>query len=934
MDFPESIDDVFTSRKLRRTSVFYKEDHVSDSSLFRAIELDIPSIKLDNPYAPTKTLDQDLRLPNVSTFAFGPLWNPESADQSTISTESEPQDQEDDLWKIAFDLGPANKDVAFFTWEDFEAPGFVEPRSAYISEAGTEAFDAALQQHAQIDKSLRPGRVVRLGVLINSMVNLGLGRSSLLFRYDEKRKTFLPVIEDGRISGCSFLASRSLLELFLTCGNTFRQLSSFVERTYASTNTIPALVVLANSVSTILSAFESHIGEHSKAIESPLQLQQLFSKPREILVLIKAMVDAGKSAKSNEELASAFYHLIESTEQGDSMKHQLSTKILSSLCNPWLELVGEWTGLQEDCGSLFGPTMNCFFATSETPEGQDMPEYIYNADMMPVFIPEEDGRMIFETGNSLRFLRSHHPDHPLAIPRKYNIVAPSLQWMFSWQDMESVTEKAKEYEKNVLAALQAYRTGRTISDCNSYTAPQAIDQVTEVDFERYLQGSIQILDGTPTHSLHGFPEELRSLTVQLLSARLTNEFSESSTFAPPLSITPFLSFMPILAAQARLVNTATLRLFFRSHQLRTHLSIQRNYHLLGDGVFSSRLSTALFSPELEAAERRKGTVRSGINMGLNLGSRATWPPASSELRLALMGVLSESYHSSHLYLSTLAREKVAHRHISGMREHEELPGQLNFAIRTLSELEMEKIMDPHSLHALDFLRLQYVPPSPLHLVITSTALEKYDNIFKFLLRLNRMLFVISHLPRGLTDAEARRFRIEAHHFVTAVASYVFQSGIRDQWGAFEQFLDSIEIRLQQEDEAGEVGTLVKEGLQSLRTAHDQCLDRILFSLLLRRRQKQIMTLLEEIFDCVLLFSKLHMVGRLSPPTTEHTPKDRRDEDNVKDLYARFKGKVRVFLSVCRGLTGKRDYGNGKGTGEENTIERLLIYLEMSRYYQG
>src|SRR6266700_2517773 len=131
------------------------------------------------------------------------------------------------------------------------------------------------------------------------------------------------------------------------------------------------------------------------------------------------------------------------------------------------------------------------------------------------------------------------------------------------------------------------------------------------------------------------------------------------------------TFKRLLNAQAHLVNATTLRLFLRSHQLRTHISLQRQYHLLGDGVFVSSLSSALFSPELETAERRKGTVRSGVHMGLKLGSRTAWPPASSELRLALMGVLSESYYSSRLYFSTVTKHTLSNSGSQRIREREE-----------------------------------------------------------------------------------------------------------------------------------------------------------------------------------------------------------------------------------------------------------------------
>jgi hypothetical protein len=316
-------------------------------------------------------------------------------------------------------------------------------------------------------------------------------------------------------------------------------------------------------------------------------------------------------------------------------------------------------------------------------------------------------------------------------------------------------------------------------------------------------------------------------------------------------------------------------------------------------------------------------MRSGVHMGLQLGSRKSWPPASSELRLALRGVLSESYYSSALFQSTQGAGTVSlpSTHLNN-RDNDELPGQLNFAIRNLTEVEQEKVMDPDALHALDFLRLQYVAPTPLNLVITTTALEKYDYIFKFLLRLLRTLFVVSHLHRDYPDAESRQFRMEAYHFVITLTNYVFQTGIAEHWNGFDSFVATVETRLNEEDLAGELGVRVTEGVASLRDAHEKCLDGILFALLLRKRQRKIMGLVEEIFEHILLFAKRQNSGQVE------------SEESVKGLYAKLRGKIRVFLSVCRGLTGKQGYGKGRGTAEENSMERLVVGMEMNGYFAG
>jgi hypothetical protein len=69
---------------------------------------------------------------------------------------------------------------------------------------------------------------------------------------------------------------------------------------------------------------------------------------------------------------------------------------------------------------------------------------------------------------------------------------------------------------------------------------------------------------------------------------------------------------------------------------------------------------------------------------------------------------------------------------------------------------------------------------------------------------------------------------------------------------------------------------------------------------------------------------------------------------VREMYLRFRRKVEVFITVCRGLSEKKGYGERraadmKGLGEvglfdcdelaeENTIVQLLARLEMSNYY--
>lgn len=879
----------------------------------------VASIRFDHPYAPKHDLEHELRLPDLETFEFGPLPELDLSDESTTSIATPLLEPEEDLWQEAFELGPAKKDLLFHTWEGFEKPQHVETQTAHVTESGPATFDAALQA----DSSDKNGaeKVIKGDILLQSLWNLGLGRASILFEFNAKLKSFEPTLPDGRASGTSLRAAQSLVSQFVHIGNTFVYLRSFSERTFASATAVSSRVALATTIASVLHSLEEQLGRQHGSIRSLIQLQRLFSKPKGILTHVARMVDATKHAKTNEQLASILHHRLLELEGGDEELRQLSSRIVCEVAKPSLELLAEWMGTQKEQETVSIAARNSFVAVEAGTTDDDQPEYTYRSEMMPRFISPEDGNTIFETGLSLRFLKNQHADHPLVKLHDFEVAPPAFEWAFEWQDIEAIATKAKLYEDRLRQSLMAYSNGHD-SDVlrNRKIDTRLIEERQTSNLEAYFEDSIKHLNAPPKESLHSFSDEVQLIMRDMLDVNA--ETPASSNFSPPLSLTSSLSFRPLILAQAKLVNAATLRLFFRSHKLRHHLTLQRQYHLLGDGVFSSLLSTALFDPERESAERHKGQMRSGVHMGLQLGSRTSWPPASSELRLALRGVLSESYCSSSLYQSFLiAGEQSQTKTTVTGRDNDEFPGQLNFAIRNLNEAEQEKVMDPDALPALDFLRLQYVPPLPLNLVITSASLDKYDLIFKFLLRLLRMLFVISHLPQNFKDQESRLFKLEAHHFVTMFSSYVFQSGIAGHWQEFETFVSTLETRIDEEDAAGEYGTRVTGGIASLRDAHDKCLDGIMFSLFLRKRQRKILALVDEIFDHILLFAKMQRAHA-------------EVEEDVKQLYGKLRGKIRVFLSVCRSLTGKKGYGSGKGTAEENLMERLVLGMEMNGYFGG
>ena len=581
----------------------------------------------------------------------------------------------------------------------------------------------------------------------------------------------------------------------------------------------------------------------------------------------------------------------------------------------WVGLKGETATGSDGRGQNFGDKSQRL----EGGKGAKELEHDLEHLQMPKFISEEDSRIIFQTGKSLRLLKKFLPEHPLSRPTQADSVGtPDLDWQFSWRDIENLQVQVREYEANLQRVILDFdlhggNPGKT------HLHKEAVRQVGIVE--------VGLSEETANAYIHAsiatFEKPLPDLKTERSNKLSYNDFPEENSFAPPLSLLPVLSFNPVIASQALFINRACLRLLFKEHNIMSHFTLLHRYSLFGDGVFASRLSHALFDPELDSAERRTGHSRAGIS-GLKLGSRDTWPPASSEVRLALMGILTESYYESG-------------RGAEGSSAfHEELPGGLSFAIRDMPEDELQRCMNPNSIEALDFLMLQYKPPPPLDAVITQASLAKYDVVFKLLLRAARMLFVANQLFRDTKSHSAMRraadpiseiFRIESHHFISAICRYLFH-GVQTYWALLHRRLTDMDKALDLNE------TSHDDSLDHLRDFHESLLDRLTFAMLLRKRQTQAMTLLEEIFSLILVFAR-HARTETNPDIAHLGFRI-----SVKETYGRFRKKVRDFIGVCRGLSegrgedGATSHDANEDLGEEggSTIGRLLLDFEMSGFY--
>ena len=813
---------------------------------------------------------------------------------------------------------------------------------AFVSESGPDVFDALLASKELGRDSEAPWgyELVPAAAYCACLLSLALGRASALFSWDVETRSFVPTLHPVKIPGYSCQVLQGTREICLECGNSNRLLDAFVKRTYSS-HTTPSRVALANAINALLVTVQGELGSRGQRARSVVQLQALVRPAQALLQYVKRLVGRLSRSTSDEGLLSLLFDEAQSIEYGEEYLRNTVREILKAVSKPFMDFAAEWIGLapesgirvtKHNAGKAFVKVENRIWIDDMGYELEE-PDYFLDEDRMPTFMPEEVAQSLFEAGRNLRFLWENHPQHPLSDPKFLaGVPRPPLLWQFDWGAMERVERKAASYERALQDAIRQASELSSRGQDVGWTARDIHTSDYELQFfgkdERQIESRVLASMAELDRPLTTRQEDSLSYQLRLhLFDRSPSSVAAVQDFTPPWSLLPLLSFGPIVAAQARVVSRECMKLLFEEHNVRQHIDLQRSFHLLGNGVFCSRLSHTLFDPELDTAERQSGITLAGEAMGLRLGGRENWPPASSELRLVLMGVLLESYQDS------------AGRQQGGGAKHD-LPGDLSFAVRDLSPDEMDCCMDPDALEALDFLRLSYKPPSALMPVMTPVVLAKYDRIFRLLLRVLRTLYAANQLLVHASaeaardeapDAATVRFRIEARHFVANTTAYFFDTGITLPWQRFEGWLDEMKADLAEPWSPSSRSY----SPDRLRDRHEQVLDEIMAALLLRKRYQPVLQLLEDIFRVILQFSKVS--GHLALGRREHD-----EPGEAQALYAIFRKKVEVFVTVCRGMSEKVASGSKAGqlggeTGrdsvaEEGAIARLLLMLDMTGYY--
>ena len=818
-----------------------------------------------------------------------------------IESENDGEDYDNtDLWVSIISSQPATTRKKR-AWETFCDQDFSEP-TIFLSEASEGVWNAVWKRFGPADSVNKVA--IRRDCVVQSLIDLGLGLQSALFTFD----TFGQALtrDDVTFSSLSRNLTIDVVKVIGRCGESMRAIEGFVKRIRGNSRSLQSLTAAASAMGRIANITRQHILEQSFEIVTVLQVEALFRLPTILLSKLRIAIETMSTCEDDVAVINCAIELAGTHEAIDEWYYPLILQILVLISKPFLEQISRGIG-------LLPPDHSGNALLSDLSEHSTSSADATNESKLSNLFDEVQGRNIFMIFQSLKLLKIHQPEHTLLHPERLRPVGSAgLELATTWDDIEQVHEGL----------------GNLTSDldiCSSENVPDIIDrtkQTTEMqklDLDPYssdaglllqkILHSAEMLSSINTSQDDRQTDCLSQVAYNVLHTGFST--NSGSALQAPLQILKFESFTPLISAQSQAVNQACLDMVFKDHDLLYNLDVLYEFHLLGSGIFTTKLKEALFSANLSSTERKKGYHRAG-QLGLRLGSRSTWPPASAELRLALMGILAECYHDSFRHTN----------HDSS----DDLPGGLAFAIRNLSEPEIEACMNQQSLAALDFLRLQYQPPKALGSVITEPALEKYDDIFRFLLRLSRVSFAVDQMwlerrnSRDSRDRAMTEYTHEVHHFISELKSYVHTS-IATSWTRFRRILTTIETQLDSPHNT--------TNLFQLSALHDLMLDTITSDLLLRHRHEKARQSLDQI-----LTSVLQLAVAL-------------DSSDAQPAFLDFRSEVKIFIATCRHLVERGSRGQqasppllstelgmawDAGVSSVDGLQSLLLGLDFNGIY--
>ncbi|XP_021938157.1 gamma-tubulin complex component 6 isoform X3 [Zootermopsis nevadensis] len=304
----------------------------------------------------------------------------------------------------------------------------------------------------------------------------------------------------------------------------------------------------------------------------------------------------------------------------------------------------------------------------------------------------------------------------------------------------------------------------TISESKTYTTlPTKTKFVLSTEPDKLKQNKFLVTGGrTDTTFSYRLHKSLDDAPLVNVTDGLMRPVKDSTTLSAvdvggadmsSININLQKSILVPLKIQMSLVNSAMLRFFLQDQGLLSHLHSLRNYFFLLDGEFGRNMTSMLFERVYQVA-----------------------CPSDLLNCVALNSILSKA-----------------------LTRPDPNMDRLSFGV---------KYIPPHFSYSspllLDCIVLQYRMAWPLNIIFTETALQKYNDIFGYLLRLRRISWVLEedfhYLKREAEDKPGllrspqyhrlQLYRHEMTHFVRALQNYVTATVLQASWVEFLQKLQN------------------------------------------------------------------------------------------------------------------------------------------------
>lgn len=813
-------------------------------------------------------------------FEEAPLPSLEVASASSYTTAEDDINRrvdtlDEEPWKNVWtfsEVTDSSRQLKLTSWDHFCNYQHKEPGTADLSEARAATFDAIT---ACPNTAAPTAPLVVTDRFLHALYELGLGRSSVLFQWLEEEDCFTQSIDNFAVRGCTPEVVQHIVDSTAAAGRVMRKLSE-ATRSYLGGRPAgsPSVLAFQSTLNSCLMAIQQYMDSRRYDIISILRFEQAFLNVLLLLELLGHLASLVEDSDNDHSLLASLLERATTLSNDYPLFVPLLNQIISFVAKPVLEELSCDIGL---------PARHCSTREEAHIDESDWWTAVLSADIL---------QRVREVAHTLQLLRGSAQGKETALLTSKADIGFTLA--FSWATVIEIQEKLNDYEERLKSDVlskhfSSTQESRSLSAASGLAPSAAMLSGSQDPF-----ALLNIEESSPTL---GAPDSGYTLVIDCL-----NNAKSSTELALTYDEVMSQSIFPLLFAQHRLLSYSIFELLFTEHQLLSHLTLQHRFQLLGDGMFAARLSVALFDSEQSSGEGRR---RTGSTAGLRLQAREAWPPASSELRLVLMGVLSESMSAS------------------GPKDLEDA---VSFAIRELPEDEMDRCRNVDSIHALDFLKLQYRPPSPvLEAVISVESLEKYDRIFQHLLRVLRLKSTAQGLLREVTsrggtihDRADHRFRIGIQTFVLAVADYSQNVAVNWPWATFEAIIHEIERKLAAKDYDGVLS--VGQSLDSLKRKHEDTLDSILRALFLKRKQKQALEVLNNILGLILRYAAA-------------SRKKGTDDETIKPYYVEFRDLVRRFVGLLQDMGRNTEPKGSHGEGDM-LFEELLLRLNYNGYWSG